>query len=171
MFWELHVNGFRSAFLPSVWIRTLRAMCSVISKCWGKQDGVHPHGYKTDHPWFMVCKDEIEVCIWRALSRRPLPACSLQNLQGGVYECVQYTQRPGWKYAGLRRHVGRKLYPGGRRVWHLLPVWQWQGNRTEMSARKRVRRESAKLQRKIMTHESVTWKALLTLFIDFSHAK
>ena len=26
--------------------------------CEGKQDGVHPHGYKTDSPWFMVCKDE-----------------------------------------------------------------------------------------------------------------
>ncbi|XP_061195422.1 adhesive plaque matrix protein 2-like [Saccostrea echinata] len=26
--------------------------------CEGKEDGVYQHGYKTESPWFMVCKDE-----------------------------------------------------------------------------------------------------------------
>ena len=88
--------------------------CAPYPICEGNQDGVHPQCYKTDSPWFMACKDERFVSDGLCPSDPYLRVAS--KIMGGVYECVQYTQRPGRKYAGLRRHVGRKLYPGRRRV-------------------------------------------------------
>lgn len=85
------------------------APCALYYPSWeGKQADVHPHGFKTDSPWFMVCYLEVMF-----VSGGLCPsACSLKILWGELYQRVHYTQRPGMKYSGLRRLVGRKLYPG-----------------------------------------------------------
>lgn len=48
--------------------------------CEGKQDGVYQHGYKSESPWFMVCKDE------RFVSDGLCPPDPILHVESRVYE-------------------------------------------------------------------------------------